>query len=76
MYNYEHVVNCGYPKITDSSVTLTNFSNPATQGVSVTFSCSEDLVLTGPDSVTCMDNQQWEPDPSELKCNGTHKIVM
>ena len=66
------VVNCGYPKITDGSVTLVNFSDPALRGTSVTFSCSEDLILTGPDSAICMDNGQWEPDPREVKCKGTY----
>ena len=50
---------------------LTNFSDPATQGKTVIFSCSEDLVLTGPDSAACMDIGQWVLDPREVKCEGT-----
>ena len=67
-----NVANCGYPKITDNSVALMNFSDPATQGTSVAFGCSETLVLTGPDSATCMSNGQWEPNPTEVKCKGIH----
>lgn len=62
--------NCGYP-VSGTSSSLTNFTDPATPGMLVTFSCSENSVLTGPDSATCMDNGQWEPDPREVKCKGT-----
>ena len=66
--------NCGYPLSGSSnSLTVTNFSDPATPGMVVVFSCSEDLVLTGLDSAMCMDNGEWEPDPREFeaRCKGT-----
>ena len=40
----------------------------------VTFSCSEDLVLTGTDSATCMDTGQWIPDPRKVKCKGMYTM--
>ena len=27
------------------------------------------LVLIGPNSATCMENGEWEPDPSKFMCN-------
>ena len=65
-----YIVNCGYPRISDGSVTLMNLSDPATPGMSVTFSCFEHLIITGPNSTTCMENGKWEPDPRAVKCKG------
>ena len=62
--------NCGYPVSSSSSSLSTNFSDPATPGMLVIFRCSEDLVLVGPDSSACMDDGQWEPDPSKVRCKG------
>ena len=59
-----------------SSSSVTNFSDPATSGILVTFSCSENLVLVGPNSSMCMDNGQWEPDPREIKCIGINSYAI
>ena len=41
---------------------------------SVSFSCLPGMVLNGPNSTTCMENGEWEPDPREVACNGKTKI--
>ena len=42
--------------------------NPALEGSSVNLSCPPGLVLTGPNTTTCMGNGEWEPDPMEAMC--------
>ena len=71
-------VKCGNPL--DAVLTIEDFiivmgyNDPSLEGTAVTFSCSPGLVLTGPNTTTCMDNGQWEPDPSEVTCKGEHQI--
>ena len=48
---------------------------PAVEGTNVTFSCPPGLVLTGPNTSTCMRNGEWEPDPQYLKCLGDYKLA-
>ena len=43
------------------------------EGTSITFTCPPGLVLTGPNSSTCMGNGEWEPNPNEVKCKGEHE---
>ena len=38
------------------------------EGTTVWFSCPPGLVVNGPDSATCMENGEWEPDPSGVMC--------
>ena len=40
------------------------------EGTGITFSCPPGLVLAGPNTTTCMENGEWEPDPSQVFCNG------
>jgi hypothetical protein len=46
------------------------YNDVALEGDSVSFTCSSGLVLTGPNSSTCMENGEWEPDPREVACKG------
>ena len=39
------------------------------EGSTIRFSCPPGLELTGPDSATCTEYGEWEPDPSGLTCN-------
>ena len=39
------------------------------EGNTIRFSCLPGLELTGPNSATCTENGEWEPDPSGLVCN-------
>lgn len=41
----------------------------------VHFSCADGLTLTGPSTITCVNNRRWVPDPTDVKCidtDGTH----
>ena len=49
---------------------ITNYSPPAIEGTNVSFSCPPGLVLTRPSVLMCMGNGEWEPDPSQVRCNG------
>ena len=41
------------------------------EGSNITFSCPPGLVLVGYQSAKCMENGEWEPDPSQLMCNNS-----
>ena len=43
---------------------------PLTEGSIFNFTCPPGLVLTGPNTTTCMENGEWEPDLSQAKCIG------
>ena len=50
--------------------------NPAREGTVIMFTCSaSDLVLTGPNTTTCISNGEWEPDPMEVACRGTYHML-
>ena len=40
------------------------------EGNTIRFSCPPGLVIVGPDSATCTEDGEWEPDPSGLWCEG------
>ena len=66
-------VNCENPTtlLDDSPIDIIVLAYSGTaRGSSVTFSCSPGLVLTGPNSSTCMGNGEWEPDPRKAICKG------
>ena len=52
-----------------SSVLVSGYNGVALKGDSVSFTCSSGLVLSGPNSSTCMGNGEWEPDPREVACH-------
>lgn len=54
----------------DTMISITQYIEPATEGSIVLFSCPSGLILTGPNSSTCVQNGEWEPDPDLIKCNG------
>ena len=39
------------------------------EGSTIMFSCPPGMDLIGSNSATCMENGEWEPDPSGLMCN-------
>ena len=45
------------------------------EGATFNFSCPPGLALIGPNSTTCTENGEWEPDPSGLTCAGTIKLI-
>ena len=40
----------------------------AIEGTTITFGCSPEYILIGPNTTTCMGNREWEPDPREVEC--------
>jgi hypothetical protein len=55
------------------SLDVQNYSEPAFIGTMISFNCSlPEEVLIGPNTVTCMDDGQWEPDPHQtnIGCKG------
>ena len=52
-------------------VTVNGYKNPALGGLEVTFTCPRHgMMLIGPNSTTCMENGEWEPDPRNVECKG------
>ena len=46
------------------------YEAPALSGRSIKFSCPSGMALTGPNVAICMENGEWEPDPSNIECIG------
>ena len=46
------------------------------EGTNITFTCSPGLVLTGPNTSTCMGNGEWEPNPREVECKGVNRKII
>ena len=68
------IAKCGHPELLS---TVSNESVPnvvgyddiiPVEGTTIRFSCPPGLVITGPNSATCKENGEWEPDPSGVKC--------
>ena len=60
-----------------SSLNVLDYSEPAVQGTIVSLNCSRpEEVLVGSNTITCMDDGQWVPDPNQLQvnCEGTNEI--
>ena len=60
----------------NDSLTVMGYSQPAIVGSYVTFSCPLGMELIGPNSTTCMENGEWEPDPKKLECKGLYNIIV
>ena len=63
--------NCRNPAglLTDH-VRVFGFIEPAVIESSVDFSCPPRMILSGPNTSTCMGNGEWEPDPIAVNCRG------
>ena len=55
---------------------IEGYHSPALAGTTLTLSCPPGRILTGPNTTTCMENGEWEPDPQleRVKCAGNSKI--
>ena len=42
------------------------------QGTTLSFVCPTYYVLVGPNTITCIGNGEWEPDPKEVECRGMY----
>ena len=56
----------------DTSLLVLDYSEPALVGTMVSFSCSQpEEKLIGPNSIQCMEDGRWVPDPYKLiSCKG------
>ena len=80
-----HAVRCANPfrgVMREDSVKLVAYSGDKesdifVEGGNVTFTCPSGLVLTGPNTSTCMGNGEWEPDlhTGQLSCKGDMKNI-
>ena len=43
------------------------YEDPALEGENITFTCPTGAILAGPNSATCAQNGEWEPDPREME---------
>ena len=46
------------------------------EGASVTFACPPGLMLSGPNTSTCIGNGEWEPDPRDVECKSKLILVI
>ena len=69
--------SCGKPQIESDDIIVivgVGYDKPVPglwtvlEGTMVNYSCSSGLVHSGPTSSTCMQNGEWEPDPTEVEC--------
>ena len=51
----------------DDFLVVTGYTDPALEGDSVNLTCSVG-VITGSTTTTCMQNGEWEPDPTTVLC--------
>ena len=66
---------CGYPTPSDENLMVTilrHTEGPWIEGSIITYSCASGLKVAETNTSTCMDNGQWEPDPSDITCTGNH----
>ena len=52
----------------DSLMGVVDYDLPTKQGATINFTCPPNMSFNGPNSITCMDNGEWEPDPSSVHC--------
>jgi hypothetical protein len=69
-------VICGHPfqdkiSVDNDAIVIEGYMDPALEGTVVSFDCSPQNVLIGPNTTMCMGNGEWEPDPREVECKGT-----
>ena len=73
LYNFYvlHIsASCTYPLLKQDIVQVGDYREPLLNSTILIFSCPLGLVLTGPNTTTCMENGEWEPDLSLVNCIG------
>ena len=71
-----YVGKCDDPlELIHSDVIVVGYEDPALEGENVTFTCLSGAILSRSNSSTCMENGEWEPDPSEVECTHEHELV-
>ena len=69
-------MNCGNPieRVSSREVIAEIENSIAIEGAVANFSCPPGLALIGPNTTTCMENGEWEPDPGDAACRGIQII--
>ena len=52
------------------SIWILGYTNAVLEGDKINFTCTSGMELVGPNSITCMANGEWEPNPKEVECKG------
>ena len=64
-----YVGKCDDPsKLIHSDVIVMDYEDPALEGENIIFTCPTGALLTGPNTSTCVENGEWEPDPRDVEC--------
>ena len=58
----------------EDSVRVVGFKEPALRGSNVTLACPPGMILNGPDTLLCMGNGEWEPDPNKVECKNESTV--
>ena len=71
---------CGDPiNVTDnfSKINIAHYRAPALKDTHVYFNCPPRMLLSGPNSSTCIGNGKSEPTPRDVYCKGvnTHMLT-
>ena len=65
-----YVGKCDDPlMLIHNDIIIVGYEDPALEGENITFTCPTGAILTGPNSSTCVENGEWEPDPREVECS-------
>ena len=62
----------------NSSVKVVDYGDndlSADIGTIVDLTCPPDLSLVGPNSIACIENGEWEPDPSGVMCIKGNELI-
>ena len=54
----------------NTSIKVTGYTDPAVEGTTIILNCLPGLILSGPHTSVCMQNEEWEPDPKKVECIG------
>ena len=52
-----------------SDVIVVGYEDPSLEGENITFTCPTGAIPTGPNTSTCVENGEWEPDPRDMECS-------
>ena len=71
------IVTCDHPfrdreSGDDESITIIVYMDPVTEGTTIIFQCPPQHMFVGPNTTTCMENGEWEPDPGEVECKSMY----
>ena len=70
-----HPLHLSWTSVHDSNIdnflVVAGYTDPAVEGSSINLTCSSG-VITGPTMVTCMQNGECEPHPTNVICEGKH----